>query len=142
MTQLRAARWMTVLAHGLAWSAFAFILFWPWMYHGTTIEVGPDGIQRVVPYSATFLEVNSRWTLIPLLVPVGLTAAGLLVALGAHGRRNIVLLWIVTALAAVFCVLGSFSVGMFYAPACLALLAAAIIFTMSKGQTTAARTGI
>jgi len=131
----RVAGWVAALAHVAAWVALLFILFWPSFYRGTTIETRPDGAQQVVPYSATFLEVNDWWTLIPLAVPVLLTAAGLLAVLTVRRRRTqLVLLWLSGVLLVAFCGLGMFSIGLFYLPAALALLVSAIILSTVRRQ--------
>lgn len=131
----RVAGWVAALAHVAAWVALLFILFWPSFYRGTTIETRPHGAQQVVPYSATFLEVNDWWTLIPLAVPVLLTAAGLLAVLTVRRRRTqLVLLWLSGVLLVAFCGLGMFSIGLFYLPAALALLVSAIILSTARRQ--------
>ena len=131
----RVAGWVAALAHVAAWVALLFILFWPSFYRGTTIETRPHGAQQVVPYSATFLEVNDWWTLIPLAVPVLLTAAGLLAVLTVRRRRTqLVLLWLSGVFLVVFCGLGMFFIGQFYLPAALALLVSAIILSTVRRQ--------
>ncbi|MFQ6027191.1 MAG: hypothetical protein ACE5Q6_06845 [Dehalococcoidia bacterium] len=124
---------MSILAHLLAWAAFLWLVFWPNFYQGTTIvSTGPDGSGgREVPFSASMLEVNGRGVLIPLLVPVALTALGVLTAVNRNyaDRRNQALLWITAVLLAVFCGLALFSIGMFYLPATLALILAAVVVT-------------
>ncbi len=129
----RVAGGAAALSHLAAWAAFLFLLLWPTFYSGTSTEAGPDGAQQVAPYSASFLEVNDRWTLIPLAVPLAITAAGLLAALTIKRRRTqLVLLWLAAAFLLALCGLGMFSIGMFYLPAVLALLAAAMILSVTR----------
>ena len=82
--------------------------------------------------SASFIEANglSR-ALIPLLAPVALTGLALLAVwfwdAPPMGKR--LSLWALAAVCLVFCVLGAFSIGVFYLPAALALIITAIVGT-------------
>ena len=121
------------LSHALAWIAFLWLAFWPYSYSGTTITpVGPDGAGGgIVAVSASIIEINGWVVLIPLLIPVVLTAMGLLAAITwNHQLRNKVFLWVATVLLIGFCGLGMFSIGIFYLPAALALLVAAITMSL------------
>jgi hypothetical protein len=144
----RSAIVLAALAHALAWIVFLFLVFWP-LYQGSVTTavpaVAPDGIgippvaaapgvsSQEVRFSESILEVNGPVVLIPLAVPVLLTAAGLLVALIARGRwTRLALVLAAAVLLLGFCVLTGFSIGLFYLPAALALLASAIIFSTTR----------
>jgi hypothetical protein len=108
---------------GLAVAATLWLVLWPCFYVGVTatpVEPGgtaPTG-ERVC---ASLIAVNGWWVLGLLSVPVGLTVFGFLAALG--GIR-----WLVWGLSAVllgFCVIGVFSVGVYYVPSLVALVVAA-----------------
>jgi len=79
--------------------------------------------------SATLIQVNGYWIIILLLVPPVLTSLGFMSArrraIEAKGRP--VLLWTAVAFLFLFCLAGSFSIGAYYLPAVLALLATGII---------------
>jgi hypothetical protein len=127
---------LSLIAHVLAWAAFLFMAFWPSFYQGTTTTpVGPDGSGgEIVSYSASVIEVNGWGVLVPLLAPVALTAAGLLISrfTDTSTFTSKFLMWTFTALLVVFCALGVRSIGMFYLPAALALLAAAVMMTIKS----------
>ena len=132
------SKWPIVIfsgvAHVLAWAALLWLAFWPYSYSGTsTTPIGPDGSggQVVTNLSASLIEVNGWGVLIPLAVPVILTAVGLVAALAGERPRTWqkLIMWIAAILLVVFCGLGMFSIGMFCLPSALALLAAAIIFS-------------
>ena len=122
------------VSHTLAWAAFLWLAFWPYSYSGTTVTpIGPDGSGgEVVSVSASIIEINGWGVLIPLLIPIALTAIGLLAAItwDHHQLTNKVFLWVATALLIGFCGLGMFSIGIFYLPAALALLVAAILISL------------
>ena len=143
----RSAIIPAAVAHLAAWIAFMFLLLWP-IYQGSVtsevpalesdgtgrppVALAPDASSQEVRLSESILEVNGPWVLIPLSVPVVLTAAGLLAALIARGRRTrLALLWLTAVLLLGFCVLTGFSIGMFSLPAGLVLLAAAIILSVN-----------
>jgi len=121
------------LSHALAWLPFLWLALWPYSYSGTaTIPIGPDGSGgESVSLSASIIEINGWRVLIPLLIPVALTAIGLLAAITwKHQLRNKMFLWVATVLLIGFCGLGMFSIGIFYLPAALALLVAAILLSL------------
>jgi hypothetical protein len=90
-----------------------------------------------VPYSVSIIAVNGWWVVIPLLVPVALTALGLVVAWSwdGHGARNKLLMWALAAMLIVFCGLSMFSLGIFYLPGALALVASSVIMLLKRGPT-------
>ena len=137
MKSNRTVIFVSGLAHALAWAAFLGMAFSPSFYSGTIeTAVGPDGAGGdVVSFSASIIDANGWWVLMPLLVPVALTAIGILAAITwNHQLRNKVFLWAAAALLAIFCTLGIFSVGVFFVPAALALLVAAILMALAAAS--------
>ncbi len=149
-TPNRSAIVAATIAHALAWAAFLWLAFWPYSYQGVSVtpansayvdglgyvdEFGAPTGEEVVRTSASFIEVNGLGVIIPLLVPVALTALALLVLLtwkGGRVRAPLILGGLTIALL-VFCGLGYFSLGILYLPAALALLTAAVIFSLRPG---------
>jgi hypothetical protein len=87
-------------------------------------SLGPNGVESSTSAgrNATLLEVNGVRALIPLLIPVALALAPLLVP-GASTRRMATC--ICAAALAVFVILAGFSIGMLYIPSAIALVLAA-----------------
>lgn len=82
--------------------------------------------------SASIIEGNGLGVLVPMLVPVALTAIGLLNAL-TRERRNTISKFLMGASAVLlmaFCGLAMFTIGMFYLPAAVALAASAVIMSV------------
>lgn len=105
----------------LATGALLFLTLWPYAYRG---EVWQDG-KLVERTSASLIEENGWGILWALLLPVALSASGFLSALRPT-RVAKVILWL-SALAFVgFSIVSGFSIGLFYFPAALALLLAAM----------------
>ncbi len=77
-------------------------------------------LRRFALPSRTMLEVNGPRALIPLMIPIVLAAAPLLARY--HGVRIAA-----AALLLIFCFIGAASVGLFYLPAALAMIAASCI---------------
>ena len=78
--------------------------------------------------SATLVEVNGLYVLLLLLVPVLLTGSTLFSILFAHKRQviRVAMLWTPLVLLLGFCLLAIFSIGIFYLPAALAVIVAAL----------------
>ena len=149
---------LAVLAHAFAWVAFLFFLFWP-TYSGSSVSpvaVNLPGylpsqapLTRVEPgvtletFSATLVDVNGLRIVPILAIPVALTAVAVLASVRLHSRPRlgIVLLWSSTILLVLFSLLGLLSIGLFYFPAALALMAAALFGSIgvagSRGPDTA-----
>ena len=96
--------------------------------------------EQVTTYTtSTLIEVNGWGVLATILVPVAFSGAGLVgVILVARGRvlRRIPL-GISALLLLAFCIAGSFSIGMFYLPAALAMVVAAAIGLNQRRESTA-----
>ena len=113
-----------LVSHALAWVAVVLLVFMPF-YRGESATATPKGAipGEVVQSTATLIEVNG-WGVLPiLLVPVVISGIGLLAALVAG--RGLILrrapLVIAGLLLMGFCIAGSFTIGMFYLPAALAM---------------------
>ena len=125
----------TGIAHGLAWGVVIWLAFGS-VYQGMSVApVGPgETPNEPTRTSASLIEVNG-WQVLPiLLVPAALTGLALLTVLLTHTgqTRRKVLLWVLAVLLLVFCVLASFSLGIFYVPSALALLLTAIGVSTSR----------
>ena len=104
---------ISLTAHILAWAATIFFLFGP--------------VYR--PTGATLIEVNGLSAALLIVIPVALTAITLIATLPnpAHPRLMLILRWAAFVLMFLFCVVSALSIGIFYLPAAVAALVAAII---------------
>ena len=119
-----------VVAHALAWVVALWLTFGP-IYQGVSVTAAIPGDVAIesTRVSATLIDVNGLRVLPLLLAPVALTALALLAALltDAWSAKRKVLVWVSAVLLLGFCVVGSFSIGVFYLPAALALTISAIL---------------
>jgi hypothetical protein len=119
------------IAHVLAWFASLFMAFGP-VYQGvsSTVETRPGGFAiESVETSETLLEANGL-SMLPLLVgPVVLTAlvVAILMTTRIKPSKRKVPLWVAAVLLLGFGVVGTASIGIFYLPAAVALLVAAVM---------------
>jgi hypothetical protein len=111
------ARVWQFVAFGLACAAAVLLLVLP-LYTGTTTTAA-----GTEDFTATLLEVNGPDVLVPLLVPVLLTAVPLLVPSGRLPGVTIAC----AALLVFFMALGGTSIGLFYAPAAIAAVVALLV---------------
>ena len=121
-----------LLAHVAAWAAFLWLVFWPFAYRGVSVQAVPPGSDAapvVTELSASFIETNGLWVVLPLLIPVVLTGLAYLAVWYWNSRKwtRSVFLWVLAVLALGFCALGILSIGILYLPAALALLTTAIV---------------
>lgn len=127
-------------AHVLAWGAFLWLAFWPFAYQGVTaapVQVDELGNRvgnapfEVDRHSASFVEVNGVWGLIPLFIPVVLTGLGLMVLLTWKGSNIglVSILWALSIILLAFCLATSLSFGVLYTPSALALIISAAIYS-------------
>jgi hypothetical protein len=87
--------------------------------------------QVATHHSASFIETNGLWVLIPTFAPVALTGLALL-AVWFWDASPIVKrlsLWALAAACLGFCGLTALSIGILYLPAALALIITAIVGT-------------
>ena len=121
----RSRRW-TLLACLLA-AVPSFVLLWLPVYSIGSVShsAGPTGLESstAAVEGATLSAVNGSRALLPLLMPMLLTLAPLLMP-GRAGRR--VAAYVCAGLLMVFVVLAGFSIGMFYAPSAVAMVLAAV----------------
>ncbi len=123
-------------AHALAWAAGVWLTFGPAYVgvSGTPVLRGDGSGSEATRYTATLIEVNGLYVIFWLLVPVVLTGIALLAVQltnNSQARRKILLWGPVVALLGL-CSVAILSVGVFYLPAALALLFAAV--TDSRGH--------
>tara|TARA_B100000378_G_scaffold261160_1_gene242353 strand:- start:191 stop:619 length:429 start_codon:yes stop_codon:yes gene_type:complete len=124
----------TGIAHVLAWVVVLWLVFGP-IYQAESVTAAVPGAPANEPTktTATLIEVNG-WCVLPiLLVPAALTGLALVTILktnaGQTSRR--VLVWVASVLLLGFCILGSFSIGIFYLPSALALVVSSILVSRS-----------
>ena len=128
-------------AHALAWGVGLWMVFGP-VYQGVSVAASmpgePEG--EAARHSATLLEANGLWVLWLLLIPILLSGLALLVIgfTDAGQARRKALLWLAALALLAFCVVGIFSIGLFYLPVALALLVTAVIGSL-KGSADAAQ---
>ena len=140
----RATLTIALFGHACAWVAFLFLVFWPSSYTGRSVTAvavnngdlpSRAALTAVEPgvttetFSASIVEVNGLRVVPILAIPVALTAVAAMAAimLRTRPRFGMSLMWSSTILAVMFSILGSFSVGLFYFPAALAMILAATI---------------
>ena len=112
MTRTRVSLSAALISHVFAWAATIFFLFGP--------------VYR--PTGATLIEVNGLSAALLVVIPVALTAITLIATLPnpAHPRLMLILRWAAFVLLLIFCIAGALSIGIFYLPAAIAALVAAI----------------
>ena len=113
MTRSKVSLTAALIAHILAWAATIFFLFGP--------------VYR--PTGATLIEVNGLSAALLIVIPVALTAITLNASLPGATRPRLMLIlrWAAFVLMFLFCVVSALSIGIFYLPAAVAALVAAII---------------
>ena len=116
-------------AHALAWAAGGWLAFAP-SYQGETQYASLPGepAGEIVRHTSTLIEQNGLQVVPLLLAPIVLTAIALLALRLTNDRQAVrrLLLWGPAALLLGFCVVAILSIGIFYLPAAIALLVAAI----------------
>ena len=117
------------VAHALAWVAGLWMVFGP-VYQGVSVTPSMPGepAGETTRHTHTLVEANGLWVLWLLLIPVLLSGAALLAVVftGTGQARRRALLWTPALALLAFCVVGIFSIGLFYLPAALAMQVAAI----------------
>ncbi|MSP78979.1 MAG: hypothetical protein EXR67_05440 [Dehalococcoidia bacterium] len=133
-------RWLTptkvaVVALFFATAACLWLVFWPDFYRGVSAQAtsanGASQVNEPVTreFSRSLIGVNGLRILPLLLFPVLLALAGLLLTLWSDVRQtwSRLLLWTNAVLLTSACVLELASVGVFYIPSAVALLASATL---------------
>ena len=115
MTRTRISLAAAITAHTLAWAATLFFLFWP-IYTGVSVSPGEGGTSSVS--GKTIIEVNGLWSALLLVLPIIVTAVGLIATLPGTVRPRIMLTlrWASLALLLAFCAVSILSIGIFYLP--------------------------
>jgi hypothetical protein len=106
---------LAAIAFGLAMAAAIYLLVGP-VYRGE----GSEGVRY-----ATLLQVNGKWVIVPVMFPVLVTLAPLVV------RRQVVRVVAAIVLGG-FVLISGFSIGLFYLPAGVLLLLAACVEDSAK----------
>ena len=121
---------ISMIAAGIAVALTAlatlWLLLWPYSYSG--ISVSSNGGEPVRT-SASLIAVNGYRVVLVLLAPCALTLFGFLAIRnsGAHRLVGKIAIWLPAVALFLFCVVGAFSVGLFYFPGAVASLVAAIL---------------
>ncbi len=122
-----SARYASVLALALAAAAVAVLLFVP-IYAGESETMSPGGTIGRRSTHATLLQVNGAHALGPLLFPV---AVAVLPVLWPQSRALRVA---AVVLLGGFVFLGAMTIGLFYLPALVALIFAAVMPQPGQSQ--------
>lgn len=117
----RVSTWAAAVGLALTVVAGLWLALDPDFYQGATSAVSSSGVVTTTADSSSLIEENGGWVVGLLCVPVALAVLGLYCAVRGHR----VLLWGSGLLLIGFVVVSGFTVGMWYAPAALALLVAA-----------------
>ena len=122
------------IAHVLAWVVGLGFVLGP-VYQGVSVTPGST-VSETTRVTATLIEVNGIRVLLLLMTPVALTALALLTTLWTEvGRaRRKVFLWVSAFLFLGFCAVGIFSIGLFYLPVALVLMASAIMESLRRAR--------
>ena len=127
-------------AHVLAWAVGLWLALGP-VYRGVSVTAVAPGEApgEATRFTATLIQVNGSWVILLLAAPVVLTALTLVSVLltDAGQARRRVFLWASAILLSGFGVLGSFSIGLFYLPAALALIVSAVLGSRGNAAETA-----
>lgn len=119
------------LALALAFASSVWIALWPSFYRGIAEISRPSGqaAGEATRVSSSFLEVNGLWGALMLAMPVLITLGAFWVIWQADYRRlpRRPILWALAWLLLLFCGASAMSIGIFYAPSALALMAAAVL---------------
>ncbi len=118
---MRTASVLAATALLAALLAAAFLSFAD-TYSGESCEVTAGSSPECTSTSRTLAEENGKWVYALLSVPIG-TAAATWAAIAFHLPKGIE--WSLVGLALAACVVALFSIGVFFLPAALLLLAAA-----------------
>jgi hypothetical protein len=117
-------------ALGVAIAAATWLVLWPCFYEGVTVTARPvpAGSARAavtsglaIRFCRSLVAENGTWVLNLLAVPIALSALGLSAAIARRQR----ILWLVAVVVLGLCLLAAWSIGLFFTPAAVALLASA-----------------
>ena len=127
--RMPASGWAALVAVIMAAVAGLFLALYP-VYQGVSESVSSSGAVASSTDGATLVAENGAWVILLLCVPVALAVLGLLGAV--RGRRALV--WAPAVVLLIFALLAGFSLGLFYLPAALGLLASAGLTQARRGR--------
>ncbi|MDA1228250.1 MAG: hypothetical protein BZY79_03955 [SAR202 cluster bacterium Casp-Chloro-G4] len=147
----RLALAISLFAHVCAWAAFLFLLLWQAASSGesvTAVAVNSGDLPSSAPltrvelgappetFSSSLISVNGIRIIPILAVPVALTATAVMASILLRGkpRLGLSLLWTSTISTVLFSLLGLLSIGLFYFPAALAMILAAVVGSLGGSQ--------
>ena len=127
---------LTAAAHALTWVALVFFVLGP-VYQGveeTAVPAGELATAASTGSTSSLIQVNG-WGVLPLLLfPVGMTGLALAAAFRSQlaSTRWSLWMWRISQWASaflllVFCAIAIFTIGLFYVPSAVLLIAAAAI---------------
>ncbi len=116
--------WIMLVAVFLALAAALWLALSPAAYQGVSITAGSSGGLEETTTQASLIEENGRWVIALLALPIGFA---LLALLGALVRRRLLVLISAIALLT-FSIVAGFSIGLYFAPAAVALVVAAALW--------------
>jgi hypothetical protein len=117
------AVWVALAALALALAAGLWLAFDPYSYSGASGSATSSGVTTEQTGHASLIEENGSWVIGLFAVPVALTGVGVLGA----ARKHRILAWSAAWVLLAFSLVTGFSIGLFYAPAAVALLVAAAL---------------
>ena len=112
------AVWLALVALALALAAALGLAFYPDFYSGVSASGSSSGVTTQQSEHASLIAENGTWVIVLLAIPVALTGLGLLAA----ATRRRVMLWIAAGVLIIFSLISGFSIGLFFAPAAIALV--------------------
>ena len=123
----RPTRILARISFACAAVASVWLAFSPNFYQGVEVSSTASGEGK---FSASLIEINGLDVVLLLIIPVALAGSGLFGLLIPRGLvpfsiRS--LLWIPAILLGIFCLVGIITIGLFYLPAEIALVAAAVM---------------
>ena len=126
MRRVRIAQALGSVSFLLAVGAMYFLALWPYAYEGSVYRGG-----TFETTSASIIEENGLGVMWVLAFPAVLSALGLMASFLTTLFSKIIL-WAAAVLLVFFSVATSFSVGIYYYPATLALLLAAVLHVRAR----------
>lgn len=136
MKRYQGATVASAVAHGLAWVAFLWLTFWPYSYQGVSVTPVVPGDTPGEPrhISASLIQTNGLKVLPLLVFPVLLSGLGLLTVIvwGIKSFTSRALLSVAAILLILFGLAGAFSIGLFFLPAAVTMIVAAVMAFRQK----------
>jgi len=112
-----------VVAIVLSVLAAAWLAFWPCFYQGSSVKVNAQtGTTTTRTFCTSLIAENGMRVALYLAIPILITTVAVILARAGQRRPALALAFLFLGL----CVLGAFSIGLFFVPAALVLLVAAL----------------